>query len=271
MALDLSVDKLLEMRGKPVFDREGEKIGSIEDIYIDDETRQPEWLGLGTGFLGMKHAIVPLGDASLREDGIGVPYPKDKVKDAPDSEGDDISAEKEAELARYYAIGTTQAARTQTTGTTMPPGQRTTTMPPAEPTATTSPVEPKPTPQPDADVTMTRAEEELHVGKKETPAGRVTLHKYVETEPVSEDVELQHETARVERQPVNRPLRPGEDLGEDETTLRLKREEPVVEKSARTKEEFYVTKDSEPTTERVTGEVQKERVDIENDEGTPRP
>jgi stress response protein YsnF len=99
----------------------------------------------------------------------------------------------------------------------------------------------------------------------------VTLHKYVETEPVSEDVELQHETARVERQPVNRPLRPGEDVGEDEATLRLKREEPVVEKSARAKEEFYVAKESEPTTERVTGEVQKERVDVENDDGTPRP
>ncbi|HEX5479941.1 MAG TPA: PRC and DUF2382 domain-containing protein [Dehalococcoidia bacterium] len=261
MALDLSVDKLLEMRGKPVFDREGEKIGSIEDIYIDDETRQPEWLGLGTGFLGMRHAIVPLVDASLREDGIAVPYPKDRVKDAPDSEGDDISAEKEAELAQYYSIGTTQAAPTETTGTATPPGERTTTMPPAEAVP----------PPSDAGVTMTRAEEELHVGKKETSAGRVTLHKYVETEPVSEDVELQHETARVERQPVNRPLRPGEDLGEDETTLRLKREEPVVEKSARTKEEFYVTKESEPTTERVTGEVQKERVDIENDDGTPRP
>ena len=60
MPLDLSVDKLLEMRGKPVYDRAGEKIGSIEDIYVDDETREPEWLGLGTGFLGMKHAIVPL-------------------------------------------------------------------------------------------------------------------------------------------------------------------------------------------------------------------
>lgn len=187
MALDLSVDKLLEMRGKPVFDREGEKIGSIEDIYIDDETRQPEWLGLGTGFLGMKHAIVPLVDASLREDGIAVPYEKDKVKDAPESEGDDISAEKEAELARYYSIGTTQAARTETTGTTMSPGERTSTTPPAE---------------------------------------RTTL---------------------------------------------LKREEPVVEKSARAKEELHITKESEPTTERVTGELQKERVDIENDDSTPRP
>jgi len=111
MPLDLSVDKLLEMRGKPVYDRAGEKIGSIEDIYVDDETREPEWLGLGTGFLGMKHAIVPLIEASLREDGIAVPYEKDKIEDAPDADGDDISGEKEAELVRYYAIGTQQPQR----------------------------------------------------------------------------------------------------------------------------------------------------------------
>lgn len=79
MALDLTVEELLEMRGKPVFDRAGDAIGAIEDIYIDDETREPEWIGLGTGFLGMKHAIVPLLEASLHDDGIEVPYAKEHV------------------------------------------------------------------------------------------------------------------------------------------------------------------------------------------------
>jgi sporulation protein YlmC with PRC-barrel domain len=105
MTLGLSVEQLLEMRGKPVFDKTGEKIGSIEDIYIDDRTREPEWVGLGTGFLGMKHAIVPLADASARDEGIEVPYEKDMVKGAPDiADDEDISSEQESELAKYYGI-----------------------------------------------------------------------------------------------------------------------------------------------------------------------
>ncbi len=105
MALGLSVEQLLEMRGKPVFDKTGEKIGSIEDIYIDDQSREPEWVGLGTGFLGMKHAIVPVADASVRDDGIEVPYEKDMVKGAPDiADDEDISSEQESELAKYYGI-----------------------------------------------------------------------------------------------------------------------------------------------------------------------
>ena len=83
----------------------------------------------------MKHAIVPLVGASVRDEGIVVPYPKGKVKDAPDADGDDISAEKESELARYYELGTTQRPLQASPGTTVPSGERTTTRP-RRPTAT---------------------------------------------------------------------------------------------------------------------------------------
>ena len=105
MVVDLTVDRLLEMRGKPVYDRGGEKIGSIEDIYIDDETRKPEWLGLGTGFLGMSHAVVPLANADFHDDGIEVPYSRDEVKSAPKvGDDEDISPTQELELSRHYAL-----------------------------------------------------------------------------------------------------------------------------------------------------------------------
>ncbi len=105
MVVDLTVDRLLEMRGKPVYDRGGDKIGSIEDIYIDDETRKPEWLGLGTGFLGMSHAVVPLANADFHDDGIEVPYSKDEVKSAPKvGDDEDISPTQELELSRHYSL-----------------------------------------------------------------------------------------------------------------------------------------------------------------------
>ena len=60
MATMFTKESLRQMRGKPVLDRAGQKIGGIEDIYLDDRTDEPEWVGLGTGFFGSKHVVVPL-------------------------------------------------------------------------------------------------------------------------------------------------------------------------------------------------------------------
>jgi sporulation protein YlmC with PRC-barrel domain len=142
MAVDLTVDRLLEMRGKPVYDQSGDKIGSIEDIYIDDETREPEWLGLGMGFLGMKHAIVPLANADFRDEGLEVPYTKDQVKDAPNiGEDDDITPTQEMELSRHYGLhaeafsppSVSRADTTDPAGASVPPSIGGTERPPAGP------------------------------------------------------------------------------------------------------------------------------------------
>ncbi len=58
---------------------------------------------------------------------------------------------------------------------------------------------------PHGEVSVSRHEEEIQVGKREVEYGRVRLRKWVETEPVTEEIELRRETAFVERQPVNRP------------------------------------------------------------------
>ena len=117
---------------------------------------------------------------------------------------------------------------------------------------------------------MTRSEEELRVGKREVPAGQIHLRKWVETEPVSEDVELRQDTAHVERRPVDRPLAAGEELGEDTVSVPLSKEEPVVEKTARVKEEIDLQKDGETRSQTVTGEVGKERVEIEGNDDLDR-
>ena len=101
----ITKERLRDLKGKPVFDNAGQKIGGIEDIYLDDRTDEPEWIGLGTGMFGMKHIVVPLQEAQLAEDGIRVPYSKDKVKDAPDVGSEDhVDERTEAELYRYYGV-----------------------------------------------------------------------------------------------------------------------------------------------------------------------
>ena len=49
-----TIERLGELRGSPVYDSAGEKIGKVEEIYYDMETRQPEWLGIGTGYSYMQ-------------------------------------------------------------------------------------------------------------------------------------------------------------------------------------------------------------------------
>ncbi|MBF6599388.1 MAG: PRC and DUF2382 domain-containing protein [Dehalococcoidia bacterium] len=229
MALGLSVEKLLEMRGKPVYDSSGDTIGSIEDIYIDDRSREPEWLGLGTGFLGMKHAIVPLAQASIRDDGLAVPYEKDMVNGAPGiADDEDISADQESELSRYYGIDSSTSYAAGAAAST------------AAPASTSGPEH----------ATMTRSEEEMHVGKRDVPAGRVRVRKFVETQPASQDVE---------RTPVDRPLRPDEGLGDH--SVSVTDEEPVIETAAPAKEEVALGRAEETRWETVSGDLRKERVE----------
>ena len=40
-------------------DRDGDKIGNIDAIYLDDETGEPEWALVNTGLFGTKSSFVP--------------------------------------------------------------------------------------------------------------------------------------------------------------------------------------------------------------------
>lgn len=108
-----SVDELAEAQGASVYSSEGEKIGTIEDIYYDWETGEPEWIGIGTGFFGTKYVVVPVRGSALSEEGLTVPYSRDRVKDTPDLDVDDISQETERSLAEHYGLGySTRASST---------------------------------------------------------------------------------------------------------------------------------------------------------------
>mgnify|MGYP001988182708 CR=1 FL=1 len=65
---------------------------------------------------------MPLADADLSGDDLRLPYDKDKVKNAPQIDTDGhLSPTEEAELYRYYGVGSgteTAYANTTTTDTT---------------------------------------------------------------------------------------------------------------------------------------------------------
>jgi stress response protein YsnF len=237
----MTLDQLTAMRGAPVYDKDGDKIGSVEEIFYDHQTREPEWIGIGTGLLGTKRVLVPTQGASVTGDGITVRYEKDHVKDSPDIDSDEISERLERELYSYYDLQPSE----RRSESVLPEGERGTGR------------------VAEGD-TVTRAEEELQVGKREEEAGRARLRKWVETEPVEMDVDLKRETARVTREQVDRPVSDAE-IGEDEVEVELREEQPVVQKQTVAKERVGLEKDVETERETVADEVRKERVEVEGD------
>jgi uncharacterized protein (TIGR02271 family) len=111
-------------------------------------------------------------------------------------------------------------------------------------------------------------EEQLMVGKREIGHGRVRVRSYVVEQPISEQVTLKDEHVHVERHPVDRPLRPGERTLQERTIeAKESREEPVVSKQARVKEEVVVKKDAEQRTEKVSDKVRYTEVKVEDERG----
>lgn len=255
MAAEL--DQLRTMRGQTVYSQDGEKVGKIEDFYFDEESGEPEWIGLGTGFLGMKHLIVPAQNYALRDDGIAVPYSKDLIKDSPDIDDDEIGPEREMELFQHF--GLTQRQYNRPTGE----GQSSDYQRPTGGGQATA----QQGYSGDRSGEVTRHEEELRVGKRNVDAGQVRLRKWVETEPVSEEVQLRRETAHVQRQPVNEVVTDAQ-IGEREVEVSLQREEPVVEKQTVAKERVGLNKDVEQTSQRVEANLARERVEVEGEHVT---
>lgn len=246
-----TLEQLQQMEGNDVLSQDGEQIGKVEGIFVDLETREPEWLGIGAGLLRTKRMLVPLAGADIQDDVVRVPYDKETVKSSPNVDDDQIPQDVEAKLYSHYGV----PASTERSDTLVAEGGPQQSGPGVT-----------------GEQSLTRSEEELRVGKQTSQAGTVRLRKYVETKPVTQSVELTYETAEVERQPINEPASGGE-IGEQEVEVALSAEEAVVSKETVAKEQVSVRKGTETTQQEVTGEVRKERVEVEGDgvEDAPQP
>ena len=112
---------------------------------------------------------------------------------------------------------------------------------------------------------ITRAEEELQIGKRQVQAGEVVVGKHVETERVSTPVERRVEHVRVERRPVSAATGAAE-LREGEIRVPIMEEEVVVEKRPVVKEEVVITREVATETQQVEADVRRERIDVSGDE-----
>jgi PRC-barrel domain len=104
------LDTVQSWQGRTMVDPAGDKLGTIDAIYLDDDTGQPEWATVTTGLFGTKTIFVPLAQAQSTGDSVQVPYHKDQVTDAPKVDADgQLSQGEEAELYRHYGLDYTES------------------------------------------------------------------------------------------------------------------------------------------------------------------
>ncbi|MBO1030771.1 PRC-barrel domain-containing protein [Tessaracoccus sp. SD287] len=86
-----------------VFDINGEKVGGVGQVFLDEESGQPSWVTVRTGLFGLKESFVPLVEARLEDGVLHVAFSKEFIKDAPrqDPETPMTVAEEDA-LQAYY-------------------------------------------------------------------------------------------------------------------------------------------------------------------------
>jgi uncharacterized protein (TIGR02271 family) len=245
------IDTVRGWQGRTLVDRDGNRIGSIDAIYLDDQTGQPEWALVNTGLFGTKASFVPLAQATQTDQDVRVPYDKQLVKDAPRVDPDGrLSEVEERQLWRHYGLDYDRTTRRRASGRDAV-GRDT---------------------SQSTDDAMTRSEEELRVGTAERERGRVRLRKYVTTEQVQQTVPVQRERVRVEREPVTDANRDaatsGPELSEAEHEVVLREEEPGVEKRVVPRERVRLDKDTVSGEEQVAEEVRKEQIEVQDEDGT---
>jgi uncharacterized protein (TIGR02271 family) len=236
-----------------VVDRSENKVGTVDSVWLD-HNNQPAYLAIRTGWLGMgKTHVVPAQNADVRERRrvIRLPYTMDQIKGAPDFDASaQLQSTDEDRIGTYYGahgFRRDEWLRDRDIAADQSRLQ----------TDQVANVEQK---------TIKLKDEELRVGKREVEAGGVRLRKVVRTEVVNQPVELQREEIVIERVPASeaRSADTG-DFSEDEIYVPLRREEAVVAKEARVREEVRVGKRKETEQQTVSDTVRHEDVEIENE------
>src|SRR5215204_3388651 len=103
-------DKFAELEerysGYEVYDSNGEKIGKVDDLFVDEDDR-PEYIGVKTGFLGTRSTLVPM-EAVRVDQGrriVEVSQPKSRVKEGPAfDEDEEITPEHEERVREHYGL-----------------------------------------------------------------------------------------------------------------------------------------------------------------------
>ena len=256
-----NIDNILTNNGK-VIDSTGAKIGSVGQVYLDDQSGAASWVTVKTGLFGTSESFAPLEGARMDGDDVLVQCTKDQLKGAPRMDPDgDLSPEEENELYEYYNLAspsTDRGGRDDRTGH----GRE-------KNTSGRAGEDRDPGRASGEGDSMTRSEEHLKVGTETHETGRVRLRKHVVTENVTKTVPVTHEEVVLEREPITDndagAAGHGAQLGEDEQDVVLHEDQVVVEKETVPVEKVRLDTMTVAEEQTVNEQVRKEEIDTEGD------
>ena len=221
------------LAGLEVVDRRGERLGKVRQVYRDGA--ELGWVGVRGNLFGTEEVLVPLDDAVLEDDVIGVPVLRARFQAAPRRRPDAaLDDDERGELRTFWSEPLVEEVA------------------PAASEAV----------QEEAGV-MTASEERLHVETERVPRSSVRLQKVVITEQRTVTVPVRREEYRLIREPITdaEPVAGGT-IGPDEQEVVLYEERVVVTTEVVPVERIRLVKEEVLDTREISGEVRRERIDL---------
>jgi len=84
-------------------DPDGNRIGKVSKVYLDDTTGQPQWVLVETGLFGTRDSFAPVHGSRIDGERVVLAVSKEQVKDAPNIDRDaHLSQSEEDTLRQYY-------------------------------------------------------------------------------------------------------------------------------------------------------------------------
>ena len=223
------------------YDNNGEKLGDVNEVFVDDQSGQPTFVEVNHGLFGMNSSLVPLRGHDFSGDDLKLGFSKDRIKDAPDFDSDKpLTPEAQSDIFKHYGLDNAhdvtdykdsnldskrdvQAGADKDHNLTAGAGAAgagaagagvagahadekkadTHTTDAAATERKAGVADDAAAARTNNDGELIRSEEQLNVNKERVATGEARLRKYVVTDTESVEVPVEREEVRVERTPIN--------------------------------------------------------------------
>ena len=225
------------------YDNNGEKLGDVNEVFVDDQSGQPTFVEVNHGLFGMNSSLVPLRGHDFSGDDLKLGFSKDRIKDAPEFDSDKpLTPEPQSDIFKHYGLDNAHdvtdykdsnldskrdvqvgadkehnltagagaagagagVAGAGVAGAHADENKAATHTTDAAATERKAGVaDDAPAARTNNDGELIRSEEQLNVNKERVATGEARLRKYVVTDTETVEVPVEREEVRVERTPIN--------------------------------------------------------------------
>lgn len=270
------------------FDAQGEKLGKINNLFVDDKTGQPTFIEVNHGLFGMSSSLVPLRGHRLNGDELKLAFDKDLIKDAPDIDFENqLTAADQDTIYEHYHLTDVQDVETYVTdrpaaddsnlaGFAGAAGAGAAGAGAAAGTTEKDVIDRderevrEPVAGQSNDIILEK--EKLNVGTERVASGEARLRKYQVEETETVEVPVTREEVRIERTPIS-PEEAKNYVGSDatEATVTLHEDKVNVNKESVPVERVSLGTEQIQETRTVTDTVKHDEIDTKGVDGLTDP